>query len=168
MRRDYVKKSKLDPDEGGTVTGIEGFDVKHDLKPEQYGLERRSSMRGETFSAHDEQCEMILGDVEKMGKKIINNAELKEIQTKVTTDNDIMNKCSFFTTLLQYTKSDTRVKVTSGGLKGSTESYRVHKGRNMTMTPIMHRRMNVMNFEVAKNVQDIDKKLQMRKKDIRL
>ena len=36
---------------------------------------------------------MILGDVEKMGKRIINNAELKEIQSKLTMENDTTNKC---------------------------------------------------------------------------
>ena len=53
------------------------------------------------------------------------------------------------------------MKVTSGGMKGAMESYRyiVHKGRNM-MTSIMHRRMKVTNFEVAKYVQDIDNMLE--------
>ena len=60
------------------------------------------------------------------------------------------------------------MKFTSGGLKGAMESYRVHQGRNMTMTSIMYRRMNVMNFEAAMHVQDIDRNLQMWKNDIRL
>ena len=36
---------------------------------------------------------MILSEVEKMGKMIINNAELKEIQSKLTMENDTTNKC---------------------------------------------------------------------------
>ena len=36
------------------------------------------------------------------------------------------------------------------------------------MTPIMHRRMRVMNPVVAKNAEDVEKKLQMWKNDIRL
>ena len=62
------------------------------------------------------------------------------------------------------------MKVTSGGMKGAMESFRyiVHKGRNTTMTSIMHRRMRVMNPEVAKNAEDVEKKLQMWKNDIRL
>ena len=97
---------------------------------------------------------MILGEVEKMGKRVINEAELKEIQSKLTMESDVMNKCTniLYTMLLQYTIGDARVKVMSGGVKGALESYRyiVHKGRNTTMTSIMHRRMRVMNPEVAK------------------
>ena len=98
MRRDFINKSKLDADEGCTVTGIKGCDVKHDPKPEQYdiGEEKEFYAWRTFFSAHDEQREMVLGDVEKMGKKIINNAELKEIQSKLTMENDIMNKCTVF------------------------------------------------------------------------
>ena len=62
------------------------------------------------------------------------------------------------------------MKVTSGGMKGAMESYQhiVHKGRNTTMTSVMHRRIRVMNPEVAKNAEDVEKKLQMWKNDIRL
>ena len=60
-------------------------------------------------------------------------------------------------------KGDARVKVTSGGMKGAMESYRyiVQKGRNTTITSIMHHRMRVMNPEVAKNAEDVEEKLQM-------
>ena len=61
------------------------------------------------------------------------------------------------------------MKVTSGGMKGAMESFRyiVHKGRNTTMTSIMHRKMKVMNPEVAKNAEDVEK-IQLWKNDIRL
>ena len=39
---------------------------------------------------------MILGEVEKMGKKIINKAELKEIQWKFAMESVVMNKCTNF------------------------------------------------------------------------
>ena len=99
-----------------------------------------------------------MGEVEKMGKRVINEAELKEIQSKLAMESDVMNKCTkkLYTTLLQNTKGDARVKVTSGGMKGSMESF-----RNTTMTSIMHRRMRVMNPEVAKNAEDVEKKLHM-------
>ena len=60
--------------------------------------------------------------------------------------------------MLQYTKGDARVKVMPGGMKGALESYRciVHKGRNTTMTSNMHRRMRVLNPEVAKNAEDVE------------
>ena len=49
---------------------------------------------------------MILGEVEKMGKRVINEAELKEIQSELAMESDVMNKCTkiLHTTLLQYTK----------------------------------------------------------------
>ena len=58
----------------------------------------------------------------------------------------------------------------SGGMQGALESYQyiVHKGRNTTMTSIMHRRMRVMNPEVANKAEDVEKKLQMWKNDIHL
>ena len=45
-------------------------------------------------------------------------------------------------------------------MKGAMESFRyiVHKGRNTSMTSIMHRRMKVMNPEVAKNAEDVEKR----------
>ena len=44
-------------------------------------------------------------------------------------------------------------------MKGAMESFRyiVHKGRNTSMSSIMHRRMKVMNPEVAKNAEDVEK-----------
>ena len=62
------------------------------------------------------------------------------------------------------------MKVTSGGVQGAMESFRyiVHEGRDTTMTSIMHRRMKVMNPEMAKNAEDVEKKIQMWKNDIRL
>ena len=176
MRQDYIKNTK--PDERGTISGIKGYDFKHAPKPEQYdfGEEKEFYAWRDLFlallSAHDEQWDVILGEVEKMGKRVINEAELKEIQSKLAMESDVMNKCTkiLYTTLLQYTKGDARVKVTSGGMKGAMESFRyiVHKGRNTTMTSIMHRRMKVMNPEVAKNAEDVEKKIQMWKNDIRL
>ena len=46
------------------------------------------------LSAHDEQWDVILGEVEKMGKRVINEAELKEIQSKLAMESDVMNKCT--------------------------------------------------------------------------
>ena len=68
---------------------------------------------------------MILGEVEKMGKRVINEAELKEIQSKLTMESEVMNKCTKIvkTTLLQCTKGDARVMVMSAGMKGALESY---------------------------------------------
>ena len=176
MRQDYIKNTK--PDERGTISGIKGRDFKHAPKPEQYdfGEEKDFYAWRDLFlallSAHDEQWDVILGEVEKMDKGVINEAELKEIQSKLASESDVMNKCTknLYTTLLQYTKGDARVKVTSGGMKGAMESFRyiVHQGRNTTMTSIMQRRMRVMNPEVAKNAEDVEKKLQMWKNDIRL
>ena len=165
MRQDYIKNSK--PDERGTISGIKGYDLKHAPKPEQYDFEEEKDAWRDLFSAllsaHDEQWDVILGEVEKMGKRVINEAELKEIQSKLTMKSDVMNKCTtiLYTTLLRYTKGDARVKVMSGGMKGALESYRhiVHKGRNTTMISIMHRRMRVMNPEVAKNAEHVEKKL---------
>ena len=37
---------------------------------------------------------MILGEVEKMGKRVINESELKEIQSKLAMESDVMNKCT--------------------------------------------------------------------------
>ena len=37
---------------------------------------------------------MILGEVEKMGQRVINEAELKEIQSKLAMESDVMNKCT--------------------------------------------------------------------------
>ena len=70
----------------------------------------------------------------------------------------------------KYIRRRQSVKVTSGGMKGAIESFRyiVHEGRNTTMTSIMHRRMRVMNPEVAENAEDAEKKLQMWRNDIRL
>ena len=88
---------------------------------------------------------------------------MKEIQSKLTMESDVLDKCAIFlnTTLLQYRKGEARVKVVSGGMKGALEShwYIVHKGRNTTMNSIMHRKMRVMNLEVAKkNAEDVDNK----------
>ena len=146
IRQDYIKNSK--PDERGTIYGIKSYDFKHAPKPERYdfGEEEEFFSRRDLFSAllsaHDEQWDVMLGEVGKMGKRVINEAELKEIQSKLTMESDVMNKstkncirrcCN--------TKNDARVTVASGGMKGTMESYRyiVHKGRNTTMTSIMHR-----------------------------
>ena len=40
----------------------------------------------------DEQWDVILGEVEKMGKRVINEAELKEIQSKLTMESDVMKQ----------------------------------------------------------------------------
>ena len=54
------------------------------------------------------QVTMSSGEVEKMGKRVINEAELKEIQSKLAMESDVMNKCTqnLLTTLLQYVKGD--------------------------------------------------------------
>ena len=108
----------------------------------------------------------------KWANTVINEAGLKEIQSKLAMESDVMNKCTniLYTTLLQYTKVDARVKVTSGGMKGAMEPYRniVHKGRNTTMTSIVHFRMRVMNPDVAKIAENVEERLQMWKNDIRL
>ena len=46
--------------------------------------------------AHDEQWDVILGEVENMGRRVINEAELKEIQSKLAMDSDVMNMCTKF------------------------------------------------------------------------
>ena len=110
MRQDNIKNSK--PDERGTITGIKGLDFKHAPKPEQYdfGEEKEFHAWRDLFfallSAHDEQWDVILGEVENMGRRVINEAELKEIQSKLAMESDVMNMCTkfLFTTLLQYTK----------------------------------------------------------------
>ena len=108
MRQDYIKNTK--PDERGTISGIKGYDFKHAPKPEQYdfGEEEFYAWRDlflALLSAHDEQWDVILGEVEKMGKRVINEAELKEIQSKLAMESGVMNKCTkiLFTTLLQNT-----------------------------------------------------------------
>ena len=136
MRQDYIKNTKPH---------------KHASNQEQYdfGEEKEFYARRELFlallAAHDEQWDVILGEAEKTGKWVINEAELKEIQSKFAMESDVMNMCTKILnmTLLQYTKGDARVKVTSGGMKGAMESfpYIVHKGRNTTMTSILFRRM---------------------------
>ena len=85
-------------------------------KPEQYdfGEEKEFYAWRDLFlallSAHDEQWDVILGEVEKMGKRVINEAEMKEIQSKLAMESDVMNKCTkiLFPTLLQYTKGDAK------------------------------------------------------------
>ena len=59
------------------------------------------------LSAHDEQWDVIVGEVEKMGKRVINEAELKKIQSKLTMESNVTNKCTkiLYTTLLQHTKA---------------------------------------------------------------
>ena len=100
MRQDYIKNTK--PDERGTISGIKGYDFKHAPKPEQYdfGKEKEFYAWRDLFlallSAHDEQWDVILGEVEKMGKRVINEAELKEIQSKLAMESDVMNKCTKF------------------------------------------------------------------------
>ena len=137
---------------------------KHAPKPEQYdfGEEKELYAWRDLFSAllsaHDEQWDVILGEVEKMGKRVINEAELKEIQSKLTMESDVMNKC---TKIVKYdvapihkrrrqSEGDVRWDERSAGVVLSYW-YIAHKGRNTTMTSIMHRRMRVMNPEVARN-----------------
>ena len=98
MRQDNIKNTK--PDERGTISGIKGCDFKHAPKPEQYdfGEEKEFYAWRDLFlaslSAHDEQWDVILGEVEEMGKRVINEAELKEIQSKLAMESDVMNKCT--------------------------------------------------------------------------
>ena len=86
-------------------------------------------MRCETCSqlltAHDEHWDVIFGEVENMGKKVVNEVELKEIRMKPTKESEVMHKCTniLHTTLLQCAKGDARVNVTSGGMRGAMESY---------------------------------------------
>ena len=137
MRQYYIKNTK--PDERGTISGIKAYDFKHAAKPEQYdfGEEKEFYAWRDLFlallSAHNEQWDVIL-----MGERVINEAELKVIQSKLARESDVMNKCTkiLYTLLLQYTKGDARVKVASGGMKGAMESFRYifHKGRNTMMT----------------------------------
>ena len=111
MRQDCIKNSK--PDERGTISGIKGCDFKHAPKPERYDFgEEKQFLAGRdlflaVLSAHDEQWGVILGEVENMGKRVINEAELKEIQPKLAMESDVMNMCTTFlyTTLLQYKKA---------------------------------------------------------------
>ena len=92
------KKSK--PDEGGTISGIKGYDFKHTPKPEQYdsGEEKEfyawRALFSVLLSAQYEQWDVLMGDVEKMGQKAINEAELKEIQMKLTMESDVVTKCT--------------------------------------------------------------------------
>ena len=98
MRQDYIKNTK--PDERGMISGIKGYDFKHAPKPEQYdfGEEKEFYAWRDLFlallSAYDEQWDVIFGEVEKMGIRVINEAELKEIQSKLAMESDVMNKCT--------------------------------------------------------------------------
>ena len=96
MRQDHIKNSK--PNERGTISGIKGYDFKHAPKPEQcdFGEEEEFHAWRDLFlallSAHDVGRD--LGEVEKMDKRVINEAELKEIQSNLAMESDVMDICT--------------------------------------------------------------------------
>ena len=109
---------------------------------------------------------------EGMGKKVIDVALKEDIKNQLEMTEEIMAKGVklLYTTLLQFTKRDAKAKVTSSGMKGAWEAYRyiVNKGKNITMTAIMSKRMKVMNPDPAKSPGDVEAKLQAWKTDMRI
>ena len=69
MRQDYIKNTK--PDERGMIFGIKGYDFKHAPKPEQYDFGEEK----EFYAWRDLFLALFLGEVEKMCKRVINEAE---------------------------------------------------------------------------------------------
>ena len=124
------------------------------------------------MSSFDARWEAILGAIEKMGKKIIDDKTKGEVKTNLGMDDETTAKCVkiLYTTLLQFTKGEAKAKVTSCGMKGAWESYRyiVNRGKNITMTAVMQKRMKVMNPEPAKRPEDVESKLQSWKTNLRI
>ena len=109
--------------------------------------------------------EVILDNIEKMGKKVIDTNAMKMLLQKLDMDEHSFGKSVkiLYTTLLKYTKGDARAKVTGNGMRGSCEAYRfiVNKGKNRTITSMMQKRMRVMNPERAKTLEEVEGKVQM-------
>ena len=78
----------------------------------------------------------------------------KQIAKDLELDDNNINKATkiLYTTLLQYTKGDAKIKVTTGGMAAAMDTYRhiAYKGKNDSIQAQMHRRIKVMNPESAK------------------
>ena len=88
VRTDQIKKNKRD--EGGAIIDIRRFDL-YDVGKEKE-LHAWRDLFIAMLSSHDGMWEMILDEVEKLGKKVINEAELMDIQKSLTMESDVMNK----------------------------------------------------------------------------
>ena len=166
---------KEDTNQGGV---LRGYDHKTAPKPNPYdfGDEHEfyawKDLMVALMTSYDGRWEIILDNIEKMGKKVIDTGAMRTMRDKLNMDEQNVNKSVkiLYTTLLQYTKGDARAKVTGNGMKGSWEAYRfiVNKGKNRTMTSIMQKRMRVMNPEQAKSNEEVEAKVQIWKTDVRI
>ena len=97
---------------------------------------------------------------------------MKQNGSEVEMDEDMIKKGAkiLYTTLIQYTKGDAKSKVSMAGMENSMDSYRhiTQRGTNNTIQTQMMRRMKVMNPEAAKNVSDVEAKVNNWKSDIRI
>ena len=68
---------------------------------------------------------------------------------------------------MQFTKGDAKTKVISPGIHGVFEAnrYITSKGKNATVVSQMNRRMKVMNPEAAKNIKEVEGKVNLWKGD---
>ena len=182
MRRELKKLESVD---AGGVKDIEtaskelrGYDYKSAPKPVPYDFGDEHEFHAwkdlmmALMTSYDGRWETILEAIEKMGKKIVDMKVKEEIKKELGMDDPTTAKCVkiLYTTLLQYTKGEAKSKVTSCGMAGAWESYRyiVNRGKNITMTAVMQKRMRVMNPDAAKTPEDVETKLQTWKTDMRI
>ena len=115
------------------------------------------------MSSYDSRWEEIVNIIENCKNKVIDDGDIEAIAKELKWDEDTKNKAMkiLYTTLIQYTKGDAKVKVTTGGIKSSFDSYRhiSHKGKNATIQAQMHRRIKVMNPDAAKSVAEVEAKM---------
>ena len=172
-----VKNTQKDTEKDERNDELKGYDFKNGPKPNQYDYNDKdyngwSDLLMAMMTSYDTKWEKILKKIEEYGKKPIDDNEMKQIGIELGINEENMNKGTkiLYTTLIQYTKGDAKTKVTTGGMGASMDSYRhiAHKGKNATIQAQMHRRIKVMNPDAAKNISEVEAKINTWKNDMRL
>ena len=178
-RSDRKSKHDADGEEGGEdkhkIFTIKGFDFKMAPRPDKYDncpgdYEEWKELFTASLLALDVQWSKILdafqGD-KAMKAHDINKVLIDELGMSESAANQA--KKMLYVNLLQYTKASANDKVKSNGADLSFETWRsiCAKGKNATVSHKLNVRNRVMHPEIANKNDDIEKKMDLWKADMR-
>ena len=164
-----------DDDKKKKKDDIRGYDHKSCIKPDQYdGKSDKFSGWHELFTAQlsalDEKWENVLLRARAHKVKLTEN-DILEIMKEVKIDIKLKTKMNrtMYISLLQYTAGDAHGKVVSNGLPMALDTYRYlyQKGKNETTVNMMKFINKTMYPEAATDINDVEKKINKWKEDIR-
>ena len=96
-------------------------------------------------------------------KAVMKKEDVDNFQRDLIIEKDAFDKCAKvpITTLMQFAKGDAKTKVISSGISGVFEAYRYisSKCKNATVVSQMNRRMKAMNPEAAKDIKEVEGKV---------